>query len=79
VWLFIVAPLIGAGIAGYLFKSRILAAQDVIPERGAAKSDGAPGTPASDHKRSSAKARKPHVRACSQMLSKLRAVAAARP
>jgi hypothetical protein len=45
VWLFIVAPLIGAGIAGYLFKSRILAAEDVIPERGAAKSDVAPGAP----------------------------------
>jgi aquaporin Z len=34
VWLFIVAPLIGAGAAGYLFKSGILAADDVIPERG---------------------------------------------
>ena len=31
VWLFIVAPLIGAGIAGYLYKSGILAADDVIP------------------------------------------------
>src|SRR5215470_7538278 len=40
VWLFIVAPLIGAGIAGYLFKpGGVLAAEDVIPERGAAKSD----------------------------------------
>ena len=34
VWLFIVAPLIGAGIAGYLFKSGILAADDVMPDRG---------------------------------------------
>ena len=34
VWLFIVAPLIGAGIAGYLFKSGILAADDVVPDRG---------------------------------------------
>ena len=34
VWLFIVAPLIGAGIAGYLFKSGILAAEDVVPDRG---------------------------------------------
>jgi len=42
VWLFIVAPLIGAGIAGYLFKSGILAADDVIPDRGGAKSDVAP-------------------------------------
>jgi aquaporin Z len=41
-WLFIVAPLIGAGIAGYLFKSRILAGEDVIPERGVGKSDVAP-------------------------------------
>src|SRR6476660_2825337 len=39
VWLFIVAPLIGAGIAGYLFKARILSGEDVIPERGGAKSD----------------------------------------
>jgi aquaporin Z len=46
VWLFIVAPLIGAGIAGYLFKSGILAAEDVIPERGTAKSDVAPGASA---------------------------------
>ena len=36
VWLFIIAPLIGAGIAGYLFKARIIAAEDVIPERAAA-------------------------------------------
>jgi aquaporin Z len=35
VWLFIVAPLIGAGIAGLLFKrGGALAADDVIPERG---------------------------------------------
>ena len=34
VWLFIVAPLIGAGIAGYLFKSGILSADDVVPDRG---------------------------------------------
>lgn len=46
VWLFIVAPLSGAGIAGYLFKSGILAAEDVIPERGTAKSDVAPGASA---------------------------------
>jgi aquaporin Z len=43
VWLFIVAPVIGAGVAGYLFKpGGVLAAEDVIPERGAAKSDVAP-------------------------------------
>jgi aquaporin Z len=46
VWLFIVAPLIGAGVAGYLFKSGILAAEDVIPARGAAKSDVAPAASA---------------------------------
>jgi aquaporin Z len=46
VWLFIVAPLIGAGIAGYLFKSGILAADDVIPDRGGAKSDAAPAASA---------------------------------
>jgi aquaporin Z len=45
-WLFIVAPLIGAGLAGYLFKSGILAADDVIPERGTATSDVAPGASA---------------------------------
>ena len=45
-WLFIVAPLIGAGIAGYLFKSRILAGEDVIPERGVGKSNVAPAASA---------------------------------
>ena len=45
-WLFIIAPLIGAGVAGYLFKSRILAADDVIPERGAGKSDVPPAASA---------------------------------
>ena len=40
VWLFIVAPLIGAGIAGYLFKSGILAADDVVPDRGGGGQDG---------------------------------------
>jgi aquaporin Z len=46
VWLFIVAPLIGAGVAGYLFKSGVLAAEDVIPARGQSKSDVAPGASA---------------------------------
>ncbi len=46
VWLFIVAPLIGAGIAGYLFKSGFLAAEDVVPDRGAGKSDVPPGASA---------------------------------
>lgn len=46
VWLFIVAPLIGAGLAGYLFKSGVLAAEDVIPARGAGTSDVAPAASA---------------------------------
>jgi aquaporin Z len=46
VWLFIVAPLIGAGVAGYLFKSGILAADDVVPDRGGTRSDVAPGASA---------------------------------
>ncbi|MGC1710286.1 MAG: hypothetical protein WA717_01615 [Methyloceanibacter sp.] len=40
------APLIGSGFAGYLFKSRILAGEDVIPERGVGKSDVAPAASA---------------------------------
>jgi len=51
VWLFIIAPLMGAGVAGYLFKSGILAAEDVIPERGGAKSDVAPAASAPRKKR----------------------------
>jgi aquaporin Z len=51
VWLFIVAPLIGAGVAGYLFKSGILAAEDVIPERGGTRSDVAPAASAPRKKR----------------------------
>ena len=47
VWLFLVAPMIGAAIAGYLFKSGgVLAADDEIPERGGAKSDVAPAASA---------------------------------
>ena len=46
VWLFFVAPLIGAGLAGYLFKSGILAADNVIPQRGTATSDVASGASA---------------------------------
>jgi len=52
VWLFIVAPVIGAGVAGYLFKpGGVLAAEDVIPERGAAKSDVAPAASAPRRKK----------------------------
>jgi aquaporin Z len=52
VWLFIVAPLIGAGIAGYLFKSGILAADDVVPDRGGGgRTEVAPGASAPRKKR----------------------------
>jgi aquaporin Z len=51
VWLFIVAPLVGAGVAGYLFKSGILAADDVVPDRGGTRSDVAPGASAPRKKR----------------------------
>jgi aquaporin Z len=35
VWLFIVAPLIGAGIAGFLFKrGGVFSAEDIVPDRG---------------------------------------------
>ncbi|MGH6824629.1 aquaporin [Methyloceanibacter sp.] len=47
VWLFIVAPLIGAGVAGYLFKSGVLAADDVVPDRGGGgRTEVAPGASA---------------------------------
>jgi aquaporin Z len=47
VWLFIIAPLIGAGVAGYLFKSGILAAADVVPDRGGGgRTEVAPGASA---------------------------------
>lgn len=45
-WLFILAPLIGAGAAGYLFKSRILAADTTIPERGTSRSKVPPAASA---------------------------------
>ncbi len=52
VWLFIVAPLIGAGIAGLLFKAGgVLAADDVIPERGVGASDVAPAASAPRRRR----------------------------
>ena len=47
VWLFIVAPLIGSGLAGYLFKSGLLAADDVVPDRGGGgRTEVAPGASA---------------------------------
>jgi aquaporin Z len=45
-WLFIVAPLVGAGAAGYLFKSGFLSADTTIPERGEAKSKVPPAASA---------------------------------
>jgi aquaporin Z len=46
VWLFIVAPLVGAGVAGYLFKSGVLVGDDVIPVRGDGKSTVPPAASA---------------------------------
>jgi aquaporin Z len=46
VWLFIVALLVGAGVAGYLFKSGVLAGDDVIPARGGGQSDVPPAASA---------------------------------
>lgn len=45
-WLFILAPLIGAGLAGWLFKSGILLGDDVVPIWGGKKSSVAPGASA---------------------------------
>jgi aquaporin Z len=46
VWLFIVAPLVGAGVAGYLFKSGVLVGDDVIPVRGEGESTVPPAASA---------------------------------
>jgi aquaporin Z len=46
IWLYILAPLLGAGAAGYLFKSGVLAGDDVIPARGGGKSDVPPAASA---------------------------------
>jgi hypothetical protein len=52
VWLFIVAPLIGAGVAGFLFKrGGALTAEDVVPERGKARSSVPPAAAAPTKKR----------------------------
>jgi aquaporin Z len=45
-WLYILAPLLGAGAAGYLFRSGLLAADTVIPDRGEPVSDVAPAASA---------------------------------
>ena len=46
IWLYILAPLLGAGAAGYLFKSGVLAAETVIPVRGEGVSDVPPAASA---------------------------------
>jgi aquaporin Z len=46
IWLYILAPLLGAGAAGYLFKSGVLTGDDVIPARGGGKSDVPPAASA---------------------------------
>ena len=46
IWLYILAPLIGAGAAGYLFRSGVLTAETVIPIRGKGGSDVPPAASA---------------------------------
>ena len=46
IWLYILAPLIGAGAAGYLFRSGVLAAETVIPIRGEGETDVPPAASA---------------------------------
>jgi hypothetical protein len=46
IWLYILAPLIGAGAAGYLFRSGLLAAETVVPARGEGESDVPPAASA---------------------------------
>jgi aquaporin Z len=46
IWLYILAPLLGAGVAGYLFRSGVLAAETVIPVRGEGGSDVPPAASA---------------------------------
>ena len=46
IWLYILAPLLGAGAAGYLFRSGVLAAETVIPVRGEGVSDVPPAASA---------------------------------
>jgi aquaporin Z len=46
IWLYILAPLLGAGAAGYLFRTGVLAAETVIPVRGEGISDVPPAAAA---------------------------------
>ena len=48
-WLF--APVIGAGIAGYLFRSGILSADDVVPDRGGGGKTNVPPAASAPRKR----------------------------
>jgi aquaporin Z len=52
-WLFIIAPVIGAGVAGYLFRrGAVLSADDVVPDRGGGgKTDVPPAASAPRKKR----------------------------
>jgi hypothetical protein len=46
IWLYILVPLIGAGVAGYLFRSGLLAAETVISMRGEGESEVPPAASA---------------------------------
>ena len=46
IWLYILAPLLGAGAAGYLFRAGVLSAETVIPIRGEGVSDVPPAASA---------------------------------
>src|SRR5262252_6781658 len=45
-WLYIIAPLLGAGAAGYLFRAGVLSAETIIPVRGEGVSDIPPAASA---------------------------------
>jgi aquaporin Z len=46
IWLYILAPLLGAGAAGYLFRAGVLSAETIIPARGEGVSDVPPAASA---------------------------------
>jgi aquaporin Z len=46
IWLYILAPLLGAGAAGYLFRAGVLLAETIIPVRGEGVSDVPPAASA---------------------------------
>jgi aquaporin Z len=51
IWLYVLAPLLGAGAAGYLFRSGVLAAETVIPARGEGGADVPPAASAPREKK----------------------------